>query len=37
VAFEVPQVVRQAHLVRPARPVESWRGLDVADTGGPRA
>src|SRR5260370_30067492 len=35
VAFEVAQIVRQAHLVWPARPGESRRRLDVADAGRP--
>src|SRR5580700_3281638 len=35
VAFEIAQIFRQAHLVRPARPGESRRRLDVADAGGP--
>src|SRR5258708_7363668 len=35
VAFEVAQIFRQAHLVRPARTGESRRRLDVANTGRP--
>src|SRR5580693_1985871 len=35
VAFEVAQVLRQAHLVRPACPGESRRRLNVADAGRP--
>src|SRR5215475_10930198 len=36
VAFEVAQILRQAHLVWPARPGESRRRLDMADAGRPR-
>src|SRR6266568_7950061 len=35
VAFEVAQIVRQAHLVWPALPGESRRRLDVVDAGRP--
>jgi hypothetical protein len=35
IAFEIAQVFRQAHQVRPAGPGKSWRRPDVADAGRP--